>query len=114
MISIAERMRNFADIIEDKLTLWAFGAGAFLWGATILILVLQLVVFLKRWIWPHWALFDLIHSLLPAPFLLWFASPEDWYGLHQVAKLVLESSIPPVTFVLAFLLIFGAIKIAND
>ena len=75
-------MPHFADIVKEKLTMFVFGAGAFLWGATILILFIQFVVFLKGGEWPKWVLFDLIYSVLPAPFLLWIASPQGWYGLQ--------------------------------
>lgn len=113
MPNFDEHLRHFADIVKQKLTLSVFGAGVFLWGATIVILVLQLVVFLKGGEWPKWVLFDLIYSVLPAPFLVWIASPQDWYGLHKVAYLVLESSLPLVTFVLACLCMVGAIKFGS-
>jgi hypothetical protein len=114
MTSFAEHTRRITDILQNKLAMLVFGAGAFLWAATILILFLQFVVFLKGGQWPNWVLLDLICSVLPTPFLLWIASPQDWYGLHKVAYMVLESSLPLVTFILAFLLVIGGIKIAAE
>lgn len=104
-----------AELIREKLFEGVFLAALGLYSAPFLIIAAQLLFYLKDGVWPNWVLFDVIYPALPAPFIQWLTSPQDWYGLHKiVAWILLESPIALDMLGLSFICIVGAVKFIGD
>ena len=103
--------RSITELIKEKLFEGAFLTVLGLFFAPFLILAAQLLFYLKDGVWPNWVLVDVIYSALPAAFIQWLTSPQDWYGLHKiVAWILLESPIALDMLGLSSICIIGAVK----
>lgn len=107
--------RPIAELIKEKFTEGALLAIIGLFFAPFLILAAQFIFYLKDGTWPNWVLFDVVYSGLPAPFIQWLISPQDWYGLHKIiAWILLESPIALDAVMLLAICTAGVMKIAKD
>jgi hypothetical protein len=107
--------RPIAELLLEKLTEGVFLTLLGLFFAPFLILAAQFILYLKDGVWPNWVLFDVIYPALPAPFIQWLTSPQNWYGLHKiVAWLLLESPIALDMLGLSFICAVGLKEILED
>ena len=115
MAESTDDKRPLAGLILKKLAEGTMGVGFLLLSATVLIFAAQVFFYLKSGVVPKWALFGLISSALPIPFIQWLAYPLDWRGLHKiVAWIVLESPLALDALVLALVLFWGSTKITES
>lgn len=84
-------------------------SGLYLFMGSFLLLAAQVVLFLKSGTWPLWTLAELIVPVSPASFLHWIASPQDWFGLHNVVTKLLESPT-----VLCGIILGGVFMVISD
>jgi hypothetical protein len=115
MSESTDSKRQLAEMIKEKLFEGVFLTVLGLFFAPFLILAAQLLFYLKDGVWPNWVLFDVIYSALPAPFIQWLTSPQDWYGLHKiVAWILLESPIALDMLGLSLICTWSAIKFSQN